>query len=231
MCECFAKKEVWHGEYEIELYLNVDTYVLLFKGEKFLQFYLSRGLSVCVLCRFSIDMNSPTQSLSHVHRAPWEGADLREALAGEGGLDRAERVEDAPMGMALSLSGNHFVRQTTLILLVSLLPSVQRSRPVPRMGSSIAAGPITPVLLFEDRPHCTALWHLIEAGWEQNREKGESSNKRPPLLLLLLYHLGGGHNLRIGSLLQPEMTVRHLCSMLLHILNKLNNTLMCCLNL
>lgn len=31
-----------------------------------------------------------------------------------------------PMGMALSVSGNHFVRHTTLILLVSLLPSACR---------------------------------------------------------------------------------------------------------
>lgn len=116
----------------IELNLTVCTYVPLFKGGKLLQHCLSHGLSVCVLCLFSINMNSPTQSLSHIHRAPWERADLREAQAGVGGdLDRAERswaelsgVVVEPMGMALSLSGNHFVRHTTLILLVSLLPSV-----------------------------------------------------------------------------------------------------------
>jgi len=67
------------------------------------------------------------------------------------------------MGMALSLSGSHFVRHTTLILLVSLLPSVQRSRPGLRLGGCTAAGPLSSALLFEDRPHCTALRHLIEA--------------------------------------------------------------------
>lgn len=50
-----------------------------------------------------------------------------------GGLRRTgaqlSGVAVEPMGMALSVSGNHFARHTTLILLVSLLPSAQSSRP------------------------------------------------------------------------------------------------------
>lgn len=108
-------------------------------GGGLLQLSLSRGLSVCVLCLFSINTNSPTQSLSHIRRAPRERADLREARVrmcmccgggggGGGGGDEwnCAGVALKPMGMALSVSGNHFVRHTTLILLVSLLPSACR---------------------------------------------------------------------------------------------------------
>lgn len=127
-------------------------------------------------------MNSPTHSLSHIHRAPWESADLRDALAGGGGgwrgdLDRVGLVV-APMGTALSLSGNHFVRHTTLIRLVSLLPSVL-SRPGLRLegvGVEVEVGAVEEPLqgyvwsglLFEDRPHCTILRHLMQASWELN---------------------------------------------------------------
>lgn len=57
-------------------------------------------------------------------------------MCGGGGGGRDEwncaRVPLKPMGMALSVSGNHFVRHTTLILLVSLLPSACRgARPGP----------------------------------------------------------------------------------------------------
>lgn len=83
-----------------------------------------------------------------------------------------------PMGMALSVSGNHFVRHTTLILLVSLLPSAFRGAG-PRLrlrgtgGGGIgaawgemgcnAAGQVSSESLFEDRQRCTALRHLMEA--------------------------------------------------------------------
>lgn len=65
-----AEKYAAHTAYVIELNLTVCTYVPLFKGGKLLQLCLSHGLSVCVLCLFSINMNSPTHSLSHIHRAP-----------------------------------------------------------------------------------------------------------------------------------------------------------------
>lgn len=49
-------------------------------------------------------------------------------MCGAGGGDEwnCAGVALKPMGMALSVSGNHFVRHTTLILLVSLLPSAFR---------------------------------------------------------------------------------------------------------
>lgn len=99
-----------------------------------------------------------------------------------GGLRRTgaqlSGVAVEPMGMALSVSGNHFARHTTLILLVSLLPSAQSSRPglgggveggcIGRGGSGgvgdtgIAAGPMS-ASLFEDRQHCITLRYLVGA--------------------------------------------------------------------
>lgn len=77
-------------------------------------------------------------------------------MGGSGGKGaQLSGVAVEPMGMALSVSGNHFARHTTLILLVSLLPSAHSSRPgmggtsgIGDMGTT--TGPILSASLFED---------------------------------------------------------------------------------
>lgn len=181
-----AEKHAEHTAYMIELNLTVCTYVPLFKGGKLLQLCLSLGLSVCVLCLFSINMNSPTHSLSHIHRAPWERADLREARAWWRGAPAKRSTAErgccwahghGPLGLWQPLCSAHNTNPPCVFIALCIEEQA-RAGGGGCMGegggdsggggdTGTAAGPILSASLFEDRQHCITWRYLTVSSWKE----------------------------------------------------------------